>query len=116
LTRGVPLLLSLALAAGCASTLDHQAELLLHPSPWVQAPALVGAAPGALVGLPVWGTVALIDGADGDAAAYTFHVFAYGGALVIAVAPWWIVGPSWAQIGPERDPRNAGVPSRRGSP
>lgn len=116
MTRGALLLLSLALAAGCASTLDHQAELLLHPSPWVQTPALVGAAPGALVGVPVWGTVALIDGADGDAAAYTFHAFAYVGALAFAVVPSWIVGPSWERVGPDRDPRVADAPNRRESP
>jgi len=103
----LPLLL---LASGCAATVDHQAELLTHPCSWVQGPAIVGAVPGVLLGIPVWGVVALIDGADGVAAARTFHAFAYPGALALSVVPWWIAGPSYERIGPRTGATVPGSP------
>ena len=92
---------------GCRQTLDHQAELLLHPSPWVQAPSLVGTMPGSLVGLPIWGTVALIGGPESDAAGYALHLFAYPGALLLGGIPWLITGPSWEQLPETRAPPTA---------
>ena len=97
--RLLPVLLLPGLAlSGCATTLDHQAELLLHPDPVVQAPAALGALPGALAGAPVWGAVALVGGPESPAAGYALHVFAYPGALLLSVIPWAAVGPSWEQL------------------
>jgi hypothetical protein len=98
--RGASLLLLAAFTAagGCAHTVDHQSELLLHPSPWVQAPALVGALPGTLVGSPVWGAAALIFGPESEVAGYAHHLFAYPGTLLLSVLPWWIAGPSYEQL------------------
>jgi hypothetical protein len=104
---GVALLVLLApfLAPGCAATLDHQAELLLHPEPLVQAPALVGSLPGTLVSLPVWGAVALVDGPEGAAAGYALHIFAWPGSVILGGIPWLIVGASWEQAPPEETDR-----------
>jgi hypothetical protein len=82
------LLLGLALAAGCASTLDHQAELLLNENPPVQVAALVGAVPGTILGAPLWGPAALLCGPEADVPGYLLHVFAYPGELLLAGIPW----------------------------
>ena len=85
----------IAILGACSSTLDHQSELLLHPEPVVQIPALVGAVAGGVLGFPVWGTVALFAGHTGDAAAYATHAFVYPPALALAGIPWLLAGPSW---------------------
>jgi hypothetical protein len=72
---------------------------------------MVGALPGVLLGLPVWGAAALIDGLDGAVAARAFNAFAYPGALALAVVPWWIAGPSYERVGPDPD-----VATSAGSP
>ena len=86
------LVLGLCLPA-CASTLDHQSELLLHPDSTVQAPALLGAAPGLIVGAPIWASVSLLAGSASDAAGYALPVFACPGALLLAGLPWLVPGP-----------------------
>lgn len=85
----------IVLLCACSSTLDHQSEVLLHPEPAVQVPALVGALAGGVLGFPVWGTVSLFAGPTGDAAAYATHAFVYPPALVLAGIPWLLAGPSW---------------------
>ena len=90
-----PALLAALLLPGCAATLSHQAELLLHPHPVVQGGALIGAAPGTLIGAPIWGTLALFRGPGDRWAGMALHVFAWPGAVLVGGIPWIVAGPSF---------------------
>jgi hypothetical protein len=94
----IALLGLLPLLPGCATSLDHQAELLLHPAAAVQLPALAGSTITALLGIPVWGTAALAAGSRSDVAGGALHVFAYPGALLLGGIPWLVTGPSWRRV------------------
>ncbi len=101
--------------SACASTLDHQAELLLHPRPEVQAPALAGAVPGFLLGSPIWGPVALVAGPSSETAAWAVHVFVYPGVLLLAGLPRLVAGPSWELTPPRTSPPGPGRPEASGA-